>query len=209
MYWHVIIFVQDEHKRRRKFEDTSGNPSFRSFADLMQQRIVMRALCAKTVFQALRSRTVSRSCKVESAYWRFGVHCVIFCASARDRTPLQRCPDLQAMLDYFCIFSKGGAILWTWQLTALRGSPVEALIRTCLLEERSGEKSFNYKPPVGSAYTMKWTLDNVSPHSRTSRHQSLVNLFHAAPAPRLGLFLLGRKDLHLEAQAANVGMSPS
>ena len=70
--------------------------------------------------------------------------------------------DLQIMLDYFCIFSKGGAILWTWQLTALRGSPVEALIRTCLLEERSGEKSFSYKPPVGSAYTMKWTLDNVS-----------------------------------------------
>ena len=67
------------------------------------------------------------------------------------------------MLDYFCIFSKGGAILWTWQLTALRGSPVEALIRTCLLEERSGEQSFTYKPPVGSSYTLKWTLDNVSP----------------------------------------------
>ena len=66
------------------------------------------------------------------------------------------------MLDYFCIFSKGGALLWTWQLTALRGSPVEALIRTCLLEERSGEKSFTYKPPVGAAYTLKWTLDNVS-----------------------------------------------
>jgi len=64
------------------------------------------------------------------------------------------------MLDYFCIFSKGGAILWTWQLTALRGSPVEALIRTCLLEERSGEQSFTYKPPVGSSYTLKWTLDN-------------------------------------------------
>jgi hypothetical protein len=67
------------------------------------------------------------------------------------------------MLDYFCIFSKGGAMLWTWQLTALRGSPVEALIRTCLLEERSGEQSFTYKPPVGSSYTLKWTLDNVGP----------------------------------------------
>ena len=65
------------------------------------------------------------------------------------------------MLDYFCIFSKGGALLWTWQLTALRGSPVEVLIRTCLLEERSGEQSFTYKPPVGSSYTLKWSLDNV------------------------------------------------
>ena len=66
------------------------------------------------------------------------------------------------MLDYFCIFSKGGAILWTWQLAALRGSPVDVLIRSCLLEERAGEKSFTYKPPVGSAYTLKWTFDNVS-----------------------------------------------
>ena len=76
---------------------------------------------------------------------------------------LGRVTGTTGMLDYFCIFSKGGALLWTWQLTALRGSPVEALIRTCLLEERSGEKSFTYKPPVGAAYTLKWTLDNVSP----------------------------------------------
>lgn len=72
------------------------------------------------------------------------------------------------MLDQFCIFSKGGAILWTWQLTALRGSPVEALIRTCLLEERSGEKSFTYKPPLGASYTMKWILDNVCPKTLLS-----------------------------------------
>ena len=66
------------------------------------------------------------------------------------------------MLDYFCIFTKGGALLWTWQLTALRGSPVEALISTCILEERSGEKSYTYKPPAGASYTLKWTFDNVS-----------------------------------------------
>ncbi len=39
------------------------------------------------------------------------------------------------MLDSFCIFTKGGALLWTIQLAALRGDPVNALIRTCLLEE--------------------------------------------------------------------------
>ena len=65
------------------------------------------------------------------------------------------------MLDSFCIFTKGGALLWTIQLAALRGDPVNALIRTCLLEERLGENSFSYTPPSGSAYTMKWTLHNV------------------------------------------------
>jgi len=59
-----------------------------------------------------------------------------------------------------CIFTKGGALLWTWQMAALRG-PVDALIRTCLLEERSGEASFSYTPPSGAAYTLKWTLHNV------------------------------------------------
>lgn len=66
------------------------------------------------------------------------------------------------MLDSFCIFTKGGALLWTIQLAALRGDPVNALIRTCLLEERLGESSFSYTPPSGSAYTMKWTLHNVN-----------------------------------------------
>jgi hypothetical protein len=60
-----------------------------------------------------------------------------------------------------CIFTKGGALLWTWQMAALRGLPVDALIRTCLLEERSGEASFSYTPPSGAAYTLKWTLHNV------------------------------------------------
>ena len=33
------------------------------------------------------------------------------------------------MLDYFCIFTKGGALLWTIQLTALRGNPIDVLVR--------------------------------------------------------------------------------
>ena len=72
------------------------------------------------------------------------------------------------MLDAFCIFTKGGALLWTIQLAALRGDPVNALIRTCLLEERLGESSFSYTPPSGSAYTMKWTLHNVRKQRRSS-----------------------------------------
>ena len=66
------------------------------------------------------------------------------------------------MLDYFCIFARGGALLWTYQLTALKGGPVDALIRNCLLQERVGDKSYNYEPPQGASYTLKWTLHNVS-----------------------------------------------
>ena len=70
------------------------------------------------------------------------------------------------MLDYVCIFTKGGALLWTWSLVsgaALRGSPVDALIRNCLLEERGAESSFAYTPPQGAAYSLKWTMHNVRP----------------------------------------------
>ena len=65
------------------------------------------------------------------------------------------------MLDHFCVFTKGGALLWTWQMTALRGNPIDALVRSCLLEERSGDDSFTYNPPSGIPYTLKWTLHNV------------------------------------------------
>eukprot|EP00803_Ostreobium_quekettii_P003817 evm.model.scf_3036.1 EVM.evm.TU.scf_3036.1 scf_3036:800-5962(+) len=64
------------------------------------------------------------------------------------------------MLDYFCIFARGGALLWTYQLTALKGSPVDTLVRSCLLEERVGDRSYNYQPPQGAAYCLKWTLHN-------------------------------------------------
>lgn len=55
------------------------------------------------------------------------------------------------MLDYFCIFTKGGVLLWTMSFTALKGDPVNALIRTCLLEDRTGETSFPYTTPSGGA----------------------------------------------------------
>ena len=44
------------------------------------------------------------------------------------------------MLDAVQIFTKGGMILFSWSLglATLKGNPVDALIRTCLLEERSG-----------------------------------------------------------------------
>ncbi|GAB4818620.1 hypothetical protein N2152v2_005666 [Parachlorella kessleri] len=65
------------------------------------------------------------------------------------------------MLDYFCIFTKGGALLWAMSFTTvLKGDPVNTLIRACLLEERTGDSSFGYTSPSGGAYTLKWTLNN-------------------------------------------------
>jgi hypothetical protein len=70
------------------------------------------------------------------------------------------------MLDYFAIFTKGGALLWTLQFTtALKHNPLDALnalIRTCLLEERSGDAAFTYVPKVGAQQALKWTFHNVS-----------------------------------------------
>lgn len=63
------------------------------------------------------------------------------------------------MLDYFAIFTRGGLVLWTFQLTALKGNPINALIQTCLLQERSGQTSFQVGKD-SAAYTLKWTFHN-------------------------------------------------
>uniref|UniRef100_A0A8C6XCN6 SRP receptor subunit alpha n=1 Tax=Naja naja TaxID=35670 RepID=A0A8C6XCN6_NAJNA len=63
------------------------------------------------------------------------------------------------MLDFFTIFSKGGLVLWCFQ--GVRGpaaactAPVNALIRSVLLQERGGSNSFNHE-----ALTLKYKLDN-------------------------------------------------
>ncbi|EOA16228.1 hypothetical protein CARUB_v10004371mg [Capsella rubella] len=61
------------------------------------------------------------------------------------------------MLEQLLIFTRGGLILWTCKElgNALKGSPIDTLIRSCLLEERSGDVSFNHE-----AYTLKWTFHN-------------------------------------------------
>ncbi|XP_047941786.1 signal recognition particle receptor subunit alpha-like [Salvia hispanica] len=65
------------------------------------------------------------------------------------------------MLEQLLIFTRGGLILWTCKElgNALRGSPIDTLIRSCLLEERSGAASYNYDAP-GCSYTLKWTFHN-------------------------------------------------
>ncbi|CAD5196918.1 unnamed protein product [Musa acuminata subsp. malaccensis] len=64
------------------------------------------------------------------------------------------------MLEQLLIFTRGGLILWELG-NALKGSPIDALIRSCLLEERSADAAFHYDAPAGcAAYTLKWAFDN-------------------------------------------------
>ncbi|BAT76171.1 hypothetical protein VIGAN_01413800 [Vigna angularis var. angularis] len=65
------------------------------------------------------------------------------------------------MLEQLLIFTRGGLILWTCNhfTNALKGSPIDTLIRSCLLEERSGAASFTYDAP-GASYCLKWTFHN-------------------------------------------------
>ncbi|XP_075459418.1 signal recognition particle receptor subunit alpha [Ascaphus truei] len=60
------------------------------------------------------------------------------------------------MLDFFTIFSKGGIVLWCFQ--GVRGSftgPVNALIRSVILQERGGNNCFNH-----DSLALKYKLDN-------------------------------------------------
>lgn len=63
------------------------------------------------------------------------------------------------MLEELLIFTRGGLILWSSCRAlggaALKGSPIDALIRSCLLEERSADASFSQ-----DTYALKWTFHN-------------------------------------------------
>lgn len=60
------------------------------------------------------------------------------------------------MLDLFTIFSKSGIVLWCFQGTSqIFTSPVNALIRSVILQERGLSENFNYQ-----GLTLKYKLDN-------------------------------------------------
>eukprot|EP00959_Pyramimonas_sp_CCMP1952_P124329 2599398-Pyramimonas_sp.AAC.1 len=63
------------------------------------------------------------------------------------------------MLDNFTIFARGGIILFSWSAVTLKGSPIDSLISTVLLEERSGQQSYPYTSG-STKYTLKWTFNN-------------------------------------------------
>uniref|UniRef100_A0A7N0SWX5 SRP54-type proteins GTP-binding domain-containing protein n=1 Tax=Kalanchoe fedtschenkoi TaxID=63787 RepID=A0A7N0SWX5_KALFE len=83
------------------------------------------------------------------------------------------------MLEQLLIFTRGGLILWTCKElgNALKGSPIDTLIRSCLLEERSGAASYNYDAP-GAAYTLKWTFHNELGLVFVAVYQKILHLLY-------------------------------
>ncbi|XP_052199155.1 uncharacterized protein LOC127806130 isoform X2 [Diospyros lotus] len=83
------------------------------------------------------------------------------------------------MLEQLLIFTRGGLILWTFKElgNVLRGSPVNTLIQSCLLEERSGAASYNYDAP-GAAYTLKWTFHNELGLVFVAVYQRILHLMY-------------------------------
>lgn len=83
------------------------------------------------------------------------------------------------MLEQLLIFTRGGLILWTCKElgNALRGSPIDTLIRSCLLEERSGAASYNYDAP-GASYTLKWTFHNELGIVFVAVYQRILHLLY-------------------------------
>jgi len=59
------------------------------------------------------------------------------------------------MLDLCTVLTKGGYVLWQKKYTHINGSPVDALIRDVLIEERAGITSY-----TKDSYALKWTFLN-------------------------------------------------
>ncbi|CAK9183329.1 unnamed protein product [Ilex paraguariensis] len=83
------------------------------------------------------------------------------------------------MLEQLLIFTRGGLILWTCKElgNALKGSPIDTLIRSCLLEERSGAASYNYDAP-GASYALKWTFHNELGLVFVAVYQRILHLLY-------------------------------
>ena len=58
------------------------------------------------------------------------------------------------MIDLFAVVHRGGARLWSTELTTIEGAPVDDLIQNVLLEER------HVSSHTWNDYTLKWTFDN-------------------------------------------------
>ena len=80
------------------------------------------------------------------------------------------------MLDSFQIFTKGGLILFQWSLMeAPKGSPVDELVKQCLLEERAGETEYTHVAG-SSAYTLRWRTHNALGLVFVAVHQKILRL---------------------------------
>jgi signal recognition particle receptor subunit alpha len=84
---------------------------------------------------------------------------------------------LSKMLEELLIFTRGGLILWSscraLGAAALKGSPIDALIRSCLLEERSADASFSQ-----DNYALKWTFHNELGLVFVAVYQRILHLLY-------------------------------
>jgi len=89
------------------------------------------------------------------------------------------------MLDLFSIFSKGGIVLWCFQGTSQLFTPsVNALIRSVILQERTGNNTFNHEN-----LTLQYKLDNEFELVFVVAYQKILQLSY------IDKFL---NDIHLE-----------
>ncbi|XP_078155731.1 uncharacterized protein LOC144551578 isoform X1 [Carex rostrata] len=80
------------------------------------------------------------------------------------------------MLEQLLIFTRGGLVLWSSCRAfgnALKGSPIDALIRSCLLEERSADSSFSHE-----SYTLKWAFHNELGLVFVAVYQRILHLLY-------------------------------
>jgi len=78
------------------------------------------------------------------------------------------------MLDFFVIFTKGGIVLWCFQSTKeLFASSVNALVKSVLLQERTGVSSFAHQ-----SWTLKHRLDNEFDLVFVVGFQKILQLFY-------------------------------
>ncbi|KAM3262612.1 hypothetical protein ACQJBY_053003 [Aegilops geniculata] len=130
------------------------------------------------------------------------------------------------MLEELLIFTRGGLILWSscralGGAALLKGSPIDALIRSCLLEERSGDAGF-----TKDAYALKWTFNNDLGLVFVAVYQRMLHLlyvddllaavrreFSQIYSPKRvsydDLFTDTFRQLHLEAEARAEAMKKS
>ncbi|KAM3316758.1 hypothetical protein ACQJBY_034727 [Aegilops geniculata] len=131
------------------------------------------------------------------------------------------------MLEELLIFTRGGLILWSscralaGGAALLKGSPIDALIRSCLLEERSGDAGF-----TRDAYALKWTFNNDLGLVFVAVYQRMLHLLYvddllAAVRREFSqiynpkrvsyddLFTDTFRQLHLEAEARAEAMKKS
>jgi len=93
------------------------------------------------------------------------------------------------MIDFFAIFSKGGIVLWCFQGTSqIFTAPVNALIKAVILQERTGELSYNHEN-----LTLKYKLDNEFELVYVVAYQKILQLSYVDK-------LLS--DMHLEFRDA-------